>query len=67
MSLSDLGRAPEDWEERLQALKGKILLRQGQPSEAARLLAPAIAKMQADGLPSPVLNPFLAAQAETRR
>lgn len=66
-SLANAGEGGEDWEERLQGLKGKILLRQGNKSEALRLLAPAVAKMQADQLPVGLLGPFRALLEEARR
>jgi hypothetical protein len=66
-SLANAGEGGEDWAERVQALEGQILSRQGQKSEAVNLLAPALAKMEGDRLPLSILTPFRTALAEARR
>ena len=66
-ALAKTGNGGEDWPERLQALRGKILLREGHRSEALSLLAPALAKMEADHLSLEVLTPFRKALAEARQ
>lgn len=66
-SLISVGEGGEDWPERLQALKGLILLREGQKSEAADLLAPAVAKMEEDRLALWIVAPFRKALAEVGR
>ena len=66
-SLANAGEGGEDWDERLRALKGKILLRQGKKSAAVLLLAPAVEKMEADHLPIGLLSPFRAVLEEARR
>lgn len=56
-----------DWAQRLQALHGEILLRQGHATEAIAALEPAIDKMKRDGAPEIVLRPFEEALASIHR
>lgn len=65
-SLSEAGEGGEDWAERLEALKGLILLRQGHETQAAALLDPAVGKMEADHMASWIVEPFRKALDQAR-
>ena len=64
-ALSQAGEGGEDWGDRLAGLKGQILLRQGRKAEAAALLQPAVARLEADRLPAWIVDPLRAALDQT--
>jgi len=68
-SLSRSGEGAEDWQERVDGLKGQILLRQGRAAEALALLTPAVAKLDADHVQPWIVDPLRSAldQARTPR
>jgi eukaryotic-like serine/threonine-protein kinase len=57
-SLSNAGEGGEDWAQRLSGLKGQILLREGRKIQAAALLEPAVARLEADRLPAWIVQPL---------
>jgi len=68
-SLFRSGEGTEDWQERVDGLKGQILLRQGRAVEALALLTPAVAKLEADHVQPWIVDPLRSAleQARTSR
>jgi eukaryotic-like serine/threonine-protein kinase len=66
VSLSQGGEGAEDWAQRLAALKGQILLREGHEARALALLEPAVAKMEADHVASWMVEPFRKALDEAQ-
>jgi eukaryotic-like serine/threonine-protein kinase len=65
-ALSEAGEGGEDWGQRLQGLKGEILLREGHKAQAAALLEPAVSKIEADRLPVWIVGPLREALARAR-
>jgi non-specific serine/threonine protein kinase len=65
-SLSEDGEGAEDWAQRLAALKGQILLREGHEARALALLDPAVARMEADHVASWMVEPFRKALDQAR-
>lgn len=65
-ALSEAGEGGEDWSQRLQALKGEILLREGHKAQAAAFLEPAVRKIEADRLPAWIVAPLRKALARAR-
>jgi tetratricopeptide (TPR) repeat protein len=65
-SLSRSGEGAQDWQQRIDGLKGLILLRQGRKADAVTLLAPAVAKMEADHLQGWIVDPFQEALRHAR-
>jgi non-specific serine/threonine protein kinase len=63
LNVDSLSRSGEngDWQQRIDGLKGQILLRQGRKAEAVALLAPAVEKMDADHIPGWIVDPIRAA------
>jgi serine/threonine protein kinase/DNA-binding winged helix-turn-helix (wHTH) protein len=57
-SLSRSGEGGLDWQQRIDGLKGQILLRQGRKADAIALLAPAVAKLEADHLQGWIVDPL---------
>jgi hypothetical protein len=60
LNVDALSRSVEsgDWQQRIDGLKGQILLRQGRKAEAIALLAPAVQKLEADHLPRWIVDPI---------
>jgi len=52
-----------NWDQRIQALNGEILIRQGRKSEGVALLKPAVAKMEQDRVEPTILAPYQKALA----
>lgn len=65
-ALAQAGDGGSDWEQRLQGIKGEILLRQGRKAEAVGLLEAAVARMQQDHVHEWILEPFRASLEEAR-
>jgi len=63
LNVDALSRSVEsgDWQQRIDGLKGQILLRQGRKAEAIALLAPAVQKLEADHVPGWIVDPIRAA------
>lgn len=65
-ALAQSGDGASDWEQRLQGMKGEILLREGRKAEALMLLQSAVQRMQADHVHEWIIEPFRALLIEAQ-